>query len=104
MVNFITLAIFAVLLFAFLINKAMKESKHLSSHKTVSTQTSIIGNPERALAKLREDLESFQCRLEIVECDKLEAIHTLRLSLSLIMPSTGKDALSKAVPTTVEPS
>ena len=45
----------------------MKRRELLSSHKTVSTKTSMIGDPERALAKLTEELESFQCRLEVVQ-------------------------------------
>ena len=67
-VDLVTLAFVAVLLLACLFNKAMKKRKLLSSHKTVSTQTSIFGDPERALAKLTEELELFQGRLERVEC------------------------------------
>ena len=67
-VDLVTLAFVAVLLLACLFNKAMKTRKLLSSHKTVSTQTSMFGDPERALAKLTEELELFQGRLERVEC------------------------------------
>ena len=45
-VDIVTLAIVAVLLLAFPINNAMKKRKLLSSHKTVSTQTSTFRDPE----------------------------------------------------------